>query len=739
MTTAQVNDVLPIVPAREPRSAGGIVYRAGVWLLLAVITVASICAGVKLRQWTWEMTDPIHFRGDITRGYGWGREAATNGYLNLYEKMSSQQPRWGYWLDYAPLRLAVMTGWSYWTRAHFANPDGSQPEWRSDYEFNRFVLTFNMAMELLGSVCAFLLTRLWVKRAHGDANAPPFTGFLSGTIAGLYFWFNPAIHLSAHGWPTWDMWIMPMYLLAVLLASHDRWFSAGLAVAVGAMFKGQQWTVAPLFVIWPLVMGRFDAALKWAIGALFGVAALASPWLLTYVPADAMAAMRAVQFDGTRAPWDLSRLKLPERVMDVAAVTWIAGLAAVAVLLPPVLPRWRRSPSGVNPPPDEAMDRAKRFRSAPSTLRQAVARVGERKLWHVAVAIIPWLLVLGAYGCLLAVARGQLIVSLTVLRVVQAVYLIACPLAMALTIAIARPQLGWGAKTVASTVAFGAMAWPALIGANRPQWASVCLVATVFAVILPLVRPRHIYLLAAAATGGALLWCQTLFNGSEAWWVCGWKYGTIHWPLMVMGVTSNLPGILKERYGFHSPEIITDFFTIPPEMLLGYPRVAIELTIKQVLAVVYAVTLLASAVGIGLHARRRDPRVLVAFTTPWLMFFCFPVQIHERYLLYAAGVGAITVGAGAGPMLMCAYMSIVTWIMTMHVMLNAGDRERFGQLLHETFPSLFEPTAADTLHRFIGGTYPDIGWSILFCAVVFLYLTLVPSRRRADRLPLQNG
>jgi hypothetical protein len=32
-----------------------------------------------------------------------------------------------------------------------------------------------------------------------------------------------------------------------------------------------------------------------------------------------------------------------------------------------------------------------------------------------------------------------------------------------------------------------------------------------------------------------------------------------------------------------------------------------------------------------------------------------------------------------------------------------------------------------------------IGWSILVCAGVFLYLTLVPSRRRGDRLPLQNG
>lgn len=730
---------LPLAAPREPLTTNGIAYRAGVWLLLAAVTISSVYAGVKLRRWTWEMTDPIHFRSDIKRGYDWGREAATTGYVNLYEKMSPQRPDWGNWLDYAPLRLAVMTGWGYWTKAHFANADGSLPDWRSDYEFNQFVLTFNTAMEFLGSVCAFLLTRLWVKRARG-ANAPPFTGFFAGTIAGLFFWFNPAIHLSAHGWPTWDMWIMPMYLLAVLLASHNRWFTAGLALAAGAMFKGQQLTVAPVFIIWPLVMGRFDAALKWAIGLVFGVAVLASPWLLTYVPAEALNEMRALQFDGAELPWIASRLELPERTKDVAAIAWVAALGLIAVVVPLIMPRFGRRADSATPAAIEPPSMPVRVRFAPAAMRRTAEALGERKPRHVALALSPWIVIVAAYVVLIAFSRKMVELNLTELRIAQGALIASCAIAILLTITVWRSHLSWGTKAIFAILGFVVMASPVLAAGNRPQWAELCVAATLFGATLPLVRPRQAYLLVCAAVGVSALWCQTLFHGSDAWWVCGWKYGTIHWNYMVMGVTSNLPGILKERYDFATPTIIADFFTISPEVLFGYPRLAMQFTIKEVLATVYAITLLASAVGIGLHARRNDARVLVAFTTPWLMFFCFPVQIHERYLLYAAGVGAITIGAGAGPLLMCAYMSLVTWIMTMHVMLNAGDRAGFGRLLHENFPTLFDETAASTLGRFIRGTYPDIGWSVLFCAGVFMYLSLVPSKQRdLPTLPLQNA
>lgn len=674
---------LPLIPSYAPptRRASGrvIAHHMAIWALVIAVVVVSLQAGFKLRQWTWMMTDPIHFTSDIRRGFGWGYEAATNGYLNLYEKMSSQEARWNNWLDYAPLRLAVMTFWGYQTKAYFPGVD----QWQASWEFNKPVLLFNMTMEALGAACAFFIVRIWLRRASDDPK--PFTGWPAGLAAALLLWFNPAILLSAHGWPTWDMWIIPMYLLAVLLASYNWWFAAGVAVAFGAMFKGQQLTVAPVFLIWPLVMLRFDAMLKWTLGLAFGVALLASPWLLTYVPADAIAAMRAVQFDGGAPPWNASRLTLPERVVDVQLIVWLMGMLAVTIAGPVVLSRFRTKIAPVATSPRSS---ATTESTAALDYKTPEVLPGARKRYWTAAGIIAAIVTL----------------------------VLVCP-------------------------------W--LLSRNRHDFLYGLTFAIAVAAVIPFVRrPRHIAILAAGAVGLGLLSSMWYFNGSSAWWICGWKYGTFHWPVMQMGVSSNLPGILQQRYGWQSPNQLVEIWSIPPDWIFGWPKIGMELTIKQVLATIYAITLLLTAIGVGLQARRRDPRILVALTAPWLMFFCFPVQIHERYLLYAAGVGAITIGAGLGPALLVVFMSIVTWMMTLHVMLNHGSgngpvgRARLGELMTEQFPSLFTNESGNELHRLIVGTFPDIGWAILLCAGIFLYLSLTPSRRRKPerhRLPLAKG
>jgi hypothetical protein len=667
-----------VIPTDMPRQSVGRSTRArrvalhvGVWVLLAIVVAVSVRAGFQLRRWTWETTTPIRFSGDINRGYNWGREAAERGYFNLYEKMAAQESHWGNWLDYAPLRLAVMSGWGHWTKTHFPDSTGWQPGW----EFNKFVLLFNTGMELMGATCAFLLTRLWLVRARGSGR--PFTGWAAGLTAGLLFWFNPATVLSAHGWPTWDMWIMPMYLLAVLLASYDRWFAAGLVVAIGAMFKGQQLAVATIFVLWPLVLWRFDAILKWAAGLLFGIGVLASVWLVTYVPADALAAMRATQ-ESMNRPWITSRLTLPDRVVDVPAITWVASLLLIAIAAPFILARW--APARMQAlPVAEATAAANvpvRHRSRPTRLRQAQAMFADRR------SLVP-ALVLGIITLLLAL-------------------------------------------------------WPWLLERNREQWRTGLLFATAVAVVVVMVRPRHGWMAGAGIAGASLLLCSTLFHGSDAWWICGWKYGTFHWPWMYMGTTSNLPGLLVNRFGWEHKDTTVQVFQLPADVLLGYPQFAIDVTIKQLLAAIYTVLLAVCGIGIGLQARRRDPRILVALTAPWLMFFCFPVQIHERYLLYAAGIAAITAGAGVGPALLGVMLSAFTWIMTMHVMIGSqGHRgtSAFGERLADAFPALFDSSIGPTLQRFIVNTHPDIAWAILLCAAIYLYLALAPSRgRKNDQL-----
>jgi hypothetical protein len=384
--------------------------------------------------------------------------------------------------------------------------------------------------------------------------------------------------------------------------------------------------------------------MRWCAGLVFGIGAIASPWLLTYVDPAAIEAFRAQQFTLFRQPWNVRGLTMPDRITDVTAIAWVAlvGLACVGV---------------------------------PPGLRYARTKLTSRRAETVVLA--------------------STIVIVAVL-----------------------------------------VAWPWFVSRNRDMiWFGLGGTVVVASVLTRLRRPTSVLMFGAALVGAALLLCADLFRGSDAWWACGWKYGTIHWPWMIMGTTSNLPGILRERYGWQSPETPVELFNIPASVLFGYPKAVVTLTIKNVLMTTYVVTLVLSAIGIGLHARRRDRRVLVAFAAPWLMFFCFPTQIHERYLLYAAGVASVAIGAGAGPMLLGVLLTAITWVMTMHVMLNHGDRSEFGRMLSEQFPRLLTPDAGNTLHRFIVGTFPDIGWAVLLTAGIYLYLSLAPSRARDTTKP----
>ena len=68
--------------------------------------------------------------------------------------------------------------------------------------------------------------------------------------------------LDAHGWPQWDVWILPFYLFAALAALKNRWFWCGCLLALGAMLKGQLLFVAPLFLFGHY--GKKDGSTRWA-------------------------------------------------------------------------------------------------------------------------------------------------------------------------------------------------------------------------------------------------------------------------------------------------------------------------------------------------------------------------------------------------------------------------------------------------------------------------------------------
>ncbi len=129
--------------------------RVGILILLALMTAWAGWMGVRFRHWVWDTTEPIRFLSDTNRGYAWGRKSATEGFLNQYEKMRFEQPGDKNWLDYAPLRLGVMTLWGRWSLEHFSHVK----VWQNDhsYALTAPVLHFNLFMELVGVTSAFFL------------------------------------------------------------------------------------------------------------------------------------------------------------------------------------------------------------------------------------------------------------------------------------------------------------------------------------------------------------------------------------------------------------------------------------------------------------------------------------------------------------------------------------------------------------------------------------------------------
>src|SRR5207253_2134445 len=106
-------------------------------------------------------------------------------------------------------------------------------------------------------------------------------------------------------------------------------------------------------------------------------------------------------------------------------------------------------------------------------------------------------------------------------------------------------------------------------------------------------------------------------------------------------------------------------------------------------------------------ARRRDPRMLVALVTPWLLMFALLPQMHERYLVYAAAVSVLAAGVDLGLTLLHLLVTAIATVMIAQGML------------------LKKPDFAPAWLRFVNGTHPDVGWLVLLCAAIFLYATFV--------------
>src|SRR5438046_5708411 len=186
----------------------------------------------------------------------------------------------------------------------------------------------NLLCELISAAAIFLLVRLWV-RGSSSATQSPFLRALSlqqrasicGLAAASVAWLEPSLILDAHGWPQWDVWILPFYLFAALAALKNRWFWCGCLLALGAMLKGQLLFVAPFFVLWPLWQKRWTRALRVLAGFTATAALIVSPWLLR-----SSTAWIAVLTVGASSLFFVGR-GLPDRN------AWIAGVLGCATFV----------------------------------------------------------------------------------------------------------------------------------------------------------------------------------------------------------------------------------------------------------------------------------------------------------------------------------------------------------------------------------------------------------------------
>ena len=282
-------------------------------ILIGFLIATVFLAGIQLRRWIGDTTRHVRYQHDIVNGFYWGSEVLKEarrlspdersanswtgfcrGYFALYDRVKDKAYEQEYGLDYAPLRLLAMAIWAKEVRDGFPWVDKDHPKLVNP------LLKINFICELVSALAIFLLVRECLQRSRPTQSSlmnrlpQQHRGWICGLAAASAAWLEPSMILDAHGWPQWDVWILPFYLFAAFAALKDRWFWCGCLLAVGAMLKGQLLFVAPFFVFWPLWQKGWLPTLRVLAGFVATTAFIVSPWLLRTPAAWAVLAAFAV-------------------------------------------------------------------------------------------------------------------------------------------------------------------------------------------------------------------------------------------------------------------------------------------------------------------------------------------------------------------------------------------------------------------------------------------------------------
>jgi hypothetical protein len=643
--------------------------RAVIWVLIVV--ALSVCAveGWKLRRWVFDAFDPVRFIGDMQRGTYWGLEAS--GPEGYLNQFDKMDPQ--------------------------------VPEWQDD----RWVpwLDYNPL-------------RLGVMYEWGRwqwKHAPPDSG-----VANLDAWR----HEYAFNWPvlTFNAVLESISAIFALLLTH-HWVRRGTPAAERKHFTGVWQGAAAGLFIWfsPDIIVNAHGWVQWdtwVVPWYLGACFLASIdwWFL----AGVMIAI-GINFKGQMFPvapifiiWPLVQGRVG------AAARWVCGAGLCYSL---IVSGWMLS---YIPPDLLAKARAVQDTMSVSDYSPTLFAIPRTFDMPAAVWIFEMLLVVLTVPWLLRVLMPQ-----------------------SSEVDSSKPTWKRLAKSpgvwiaAAAVIITATVFWPWLIPQNRGSWYFGPVVgAAVAAAALSLPRRATPYFLAAIAAGG-LFGCMALFHGGTGWWDCGVHYGSVHWPYLTTGPTSNIPGLFQHRFNWPR-EVDEIAFTLPSVgqhwssffVSRGWwPAFGLDVTEKMLFNSIFIVTLIASGIGIGIQTRRNDRRALIAFVTPWIMMFLWAVQMQERYLLYGAAAAACCIGEGFGMALLGLMLTCLSFMMMSVDLLDAGwsDPNLLGQNISNAVPWLLSPDCAQTLRDFVDNSHPDAAWAILVIGLVFLYLSLTPSRRWRER------
>ncbi len=259
--------------------------------LILFLSALALIKGLDLRDWAWTHSENMHFQGDVLNAFYWGTVAVNQsapyqsqpaapgkpvpllpfwrGFVSTYDTVERRSliEQHEFNLDYTPLRLFAVALWVRHVQAAYPPGDHWTPE------VTRPMLHFNTACELASAIAAFLLVWHWRGRS-------PRLSWILGLFAALLVWFEPSVFIDSHFWPQWDVWLLPFYLWAAFFCSTNRWFTAGVLIAIGAMLKGQILTIAPVFALWALFDFKPGYVLRLLCGFATSAALIVSPWLV---------------------------------------------------------------------------------------------------------------------------------------------------------------------------------------------------------------------------------------------------------------------------------------------------------------------------------------------------------------------------------------------------------------------------------------------------------------------------